>query len=132
MRREITFTATQGRDKGKVFQITEMSATDAEDWALKVVFALMNAGADIPENLEEMGFSGVISVGIGALGKIPYQVGKPILDDLLECVKAVPDIKKPNVTRRMVDEDIEEVLTRIQLRKAVFDLHVEALKPDAL
>ena len=48
-RKEASFTAESGRDKGKQFLITEMSASQAENWAIKVILAIGNAGIEIPE-----------------------------------------------------------------------------------
>ena len=50
-RKESTFIAESGRDKGKQYLITEMSATQAENWAIKALLAVGNAGIEIPEEI---------------------------------------------------------------------------------
>ena len=47
-RKETTFIADTGRDAGKEFLITEMSASQAENWAFRVILAIGNAGIEIP------------------------------------------------------------------------------------
>ncbi|OYV50517.1 MAG: hypothetical protein B7X10_01255 [Burkholderiales bacterium 21-58-4] len=129
MRKSTTFTVNDdGRDNGKVFKITEMSADGAERWALRAFFALMNAGVDIPEDIASMGLAGVAQIGLKALTRIPFEAAEPLLQDMMDCVQLIPDPSKPNVLRALIDGDIEEVMTRLQLRKAVFDIHVEFLK----
>jgi len=113
----------EGRDKGKCFLLTEMSAADAERWALRAFFALMNTGVQIPADIAESGMAGIASMGIQALGKLPYEAAEPLLEDMFACVQIIPDPSKKNVARFLLDEDIEEVATRLQLRKEVFDLH---------
>jgi len=102
MRKTLTYTVTDsGRDQGKTFLITEMSAADAEDWALRAFFALMNSGIDIPDEVADMGFAGIATVGLKALGKVEYAKAKPLFDDMMTCVQVVPDPGKPNVVRQL-------------------------------
>ena len=124
MRKTLTYTVTdQGRDSGKVFMLTEMSATEAEDWALQAFFAIMNAGVEIPDDVASMGFAGIAAIGLKALGKVPYYMAEPLLNKIMDCVKIIPDPSQPNVIRALIDSDIEEAATRLKLKKAVFDLH---------
>jgi hypothetical protein len=125
MRKTSTYTETaENRDKGKVFKIEEMSADAAEQWALRAFFAIMNAGIEIPDGIADMGFAGIATAGLRALGAVPYEVAKPLLDEMMDCIQIIPDPAKPNVARALFPGDIEEVATRLKLRKAVFDLHV--------
>lgn len=39
-------TIENGRDKGRVFLITEMSAAHADNWAMRALLALANSGAE--------------------------------------------------------------------------------------
>lgn len=129
MRKTLTFVVEdEGRDFGKTFQITEMSAAEAEDWALQAFFALMNAGIEIPDEVSEMGFAGIAAIGLKALGKVPYFMAEPLLAKMMECVKIIPDAKQPNVVRALIDSDIEEAVTRLRLKKAVFSLHTDFLR----
>lgn len=124
MRKTETITIQrEGRDKGKVFKITEMPAAQAEKWALRAFFALANTGVELPEGLEESGMAGLAAIGLQALGKVPYEAAEPLLDDLMACVQHIPDPSKPEVVRGLIDEDIEEVATRLELKKSVWELH---------
>lgn len=124
MRKTETITIErEGRDKGKQFKLTEMSAAQAERWALRAFFALANTGVELPEDMAESGMAGIAAVGLSALGKVPFEQAEPLLDEIMGCVQIVPDPSKPHVVRALIDEDIEEVATRLELRKAVWDLH---------
>lgn len=121
-RKETTFLADIGRDKGKQFHITEMSASQAESWAFRVILAIGNAGIEIPDNLASQGMAGLMAVGYLNLLKIPYEAAKPLLDEMMGCVQIIPSA---NLKRALIEDDIEEVKTRLLLRKAVWDLHMD-------
>jgi hypothetical protein len=111
-----------GRDAGKVFVLTELSAAAAETWAGRALFAMLNAGVEIPDNIAQAGLAGIAALGINALTKLPFDAAKPLLDEMFECVKIQPS---PNVVRALVDDDIEEVLTRLTLRREILKLHID-------
>lgn len=121
-RKEASFIADFGRDAGKQYHITEMSASQAESWAFKVILAIGNAGIDIPDDLAAQGMSGLLAVGYLNLLKIPFEAAKPLMDEMMGCVQMVPS---PNVKRPLIEDDIEEVKTRLSLRKAIWDLHMD-------
>lgn len=117
----ITITAA-GRDKGKAFLITELSAAEAEEWAARALFALMNAGVQIPDNIAKAGLAGLASVGLKALNSLKFEQAKPLFDKMMECVQL--DMGRAG-TRRLDDEDIEEVATRLLLRREIVALHLD-------
>ena len=121
-RKESSFVADIGRDKGKQFLITEMSASQAENWAIKAILAVGNAGIEIPDNLASQGMAGLMAVGYMNLLKIPFEAAKPLLDEMMSCVQIIPSA---NVKRPLIEDDIEEVQTRLKLRKAIWDLHMD-------
>lgn len=121
-RKEATFIAESDRDKGKTFLITEMSASQAESWAIRVILAVGNAGLEIPEGLASQGMAGLMAVGYMNLLKIPYEAAKPLLEEMMGCVQILPSA---NVKRQLIEDDIEEVSTRLHLRKAVWNLHMD-------
>ncbi|USA53872.1 hypothetical protein NDN13_01380 [Acinetobacter sp. C32I] len=117
------------RDKGKKFLITEMSAYQAEAWATRALLALTNAGAEIPDNVAEMGLAGIANVGFSALSKLQYDDAKPLLDELMDCVQII----MPAITRPLIhgdDGDIEEISTYMKLKKEAFMLHVNFSKAE--
>jgi len=128
-RKQKTVTISEaGRDQGKVFLLTELSAYESEEWAARALFALMNAGVEIPENIAQAGLSGVAALGMQAVTRLPFESAKPLLDKMMTCVQIQPS---PGVVRALVDDDIEEVKTRIELRKQVLDLHLSFFTPAA-
>ena len=121
-RKEASFIAEIGRDKGKAFHLTEMPATKAENWAIKALLAVGNSGLEIPENLAAQGMAGLLAVGYMNLLKIPFEAAKPLLDEMMDCVQFVPS---SSIKRPLIEDDIEEVQTRLLLRKAVWNLHMD-------
>lgn len=120
-RKTVSYTVEKAnRDQGKVFIITEMSAVQGHEWATKALFAILNSGAEMPEELMGMGLAGIAVMGAGAFGKVPHAVVKPLLDELLGCVK----IKQEKVERALVTEDFEEIITIFDLQREVLSLHL--------
>lgn len=110
----------EGRDKSKVFRITEMPASKAEEWALKAIMALTKAGVDVPAG---SGMAGIASVGLQALGTLNFPDVKSLLDEMFSCVARLPDPHNLSLVRPLVEDDTEEVATRLRLRAEVFTLH---------
>lgn len=131
-RKTAIFNATDGRDKGKAFFITELPAADAEDWAMRALFALINAGVEIPDDLLSAGLAGLAALGVKSLTKVPYEAAKPLFDTMMQCVQFIPDPRDHRTVRPlMTNDDIEEVSTRLALRKAVLDLHMDFFRDAA-
>ena len=124
-RKELTFVGTVGRDKGKKYLITEKSAFAIEQWAMRVLMAAIAGGVEFPDGTELQGAAGLASVGFNALAKIKFEEAKPLMDEMMECVEFIPDPSKTHVKRKLFDGDIEEVKTILQLRKEIFNLHVD-------
>lgn len=113
-----------GRDQGKMFLLTEKSAAEAEDWALSVISALGRSGATIPEDAFNQGAAYLAAVGIEALMKIKMDLARPLLDAMFDCIQIIPDPKRKDVARNLVEDDIEDVTTRMLLRKEILELHL--------
>ncbi|EPN6131782.1 hypothetical protein ACT2OS_000266 [Enterobacter asburiae] len=127
-RKELYYTVEdKGRDYGKKFYIREMSATQAEWWAIRAILAMANNGINLPDNLSDMGMAGMAKVGLEMVAKIPPEDARPLLDELMKCVQAVPNPDDLNIKRPLIDDDTEEVITRLKLRGEVFKLHVDFL-----
>ena len=124
-RKELKYTVTDaGRDKGKVFVITEMSPDKGERWAMRALLSVMNTNPEIPEGFELTGMAGIAQVGLKALGRVEWQVIEPLFDEMMECVEFMPDPAKPHVVRKLFEGDIEEIMTRVNLRKEILQMHV--------
>ena len=118
------YTATDGRDQGKRFLITEMGASQGEAWAARALLALMANNAEIPENFEELGMAGLAELGLRALSSLRWEVLSPLLEEMMACVQIIPDPKKAQVVRPLIEDDIEEISTRLSLRKEWWSLHM--------
>jgi hypothetical protein len=113
-----------GRDKGKTFVLTEMSAWDADIWATKALQGMARAkGLDIDPVVARMGWGAVAAMGIKAFFAIPYEDLEPLFRQLTDCVQYLVNPAKPGTKRAMIPQDIEEPLTLQQLRWEVFELH---------
>lgn len=110
----------QGRDHGKVFVITEMDSDRAERWAIRALLAMTNAGASVPDS--ETGMAGLAVAGMEALGKLSFAAAEPLLNEMWTCVQYQ---HKPGQPLVQVTDEIEEVATRFELRKAVLMLHTD-------
>lgn len=126
-RKTKVYIAEAGRDAGKQYLITEMPSAQAESWALRAFLALANSGIELPEEITDMGMEGIASLGIQAIAKLRWEDAKPLLDEMMGCVKVMPDPSKPAIVRPIIEEseDIEELATYLMIRKEVFTLHVD-------
>ena len=120
---DITITEEGSRDIGKVYHLTEMPAAQAERWALRAFQALARSGVDLGE-LMDSGMQGLAVAGFRAFAFLPFQEAEPLLTEMMQCVQFKPN---PNALRPLVDDDIEEIRTRIQLRAEVLKLHTDFL-----
>lgn len=120
-RKVVTYTVSKdNRDNGKSFEITEMSAVAGHRWASRALFAMLNSGLSMPEELAKQGLAGLAVMGMGAITNIPYAMAEPLLDELMECVK----IKEEKITRATIVSDFEEITTIFDLQKEVLMLHI--------
>lgn len=120
-----------GRDAGRAYYLTEMSARQAEAWAYRVLCAIAS-NYELPDNYKDLGMAGVAALGFNALLKIDWHLAEPLLQEMIDCVQFVPDPAKPEVMRQLIDDDTEEVLTLMLLRKEVFELHTGFLQGENL
>lgn len=116
---QITITDENSRDHGKTYLITEMPAEQAEWWAFRALQALLTENPDIGD-VGGAPLAELAQKGLKAVGKMPPEKSKPLLDEMMSCVSVVlPDGK----TRGRLNGDIEELSTFFQLRKAIVTLH---------
>lgn len=129
-RRTVTVTITaEGRDTGKAFLLTEMPASQAEEWGAKTMNCISKAMGGFPDALLQAGLSGLTAVMISAFARSNWTDIKPLLDEMFTCIRIIPDPSKPSVTRALVETDIEDVGTRLKLREEVLGLHLNFFKP---
>lgn len=154
-RKEKIFTVeAKNRDHGKSFKIVEMSARQAEEWAIRVACAVMGTGVNVPDGvmnaLSKLGAekpedpaarelhdavmaNGMVALakfGITALAKVPFEESKPLMDELLSCVSFVYDPAK-QASIPLDESHIEEASTWFRLKTEAFKLHVDFLSATA-
>lgn len=127
-RHTANFTGTIDRDKGRLYLITEMWASQGEAWATRVLIAMLGANVNLPDNFKELGMAALAQMGFQALGALKWEDAKPLLAEMMDCVQIIPDPKKTHVFRPLIEEDIEEIPTRLELRMEVWNLHTGFLQ----
>lgn len=120
-------TIENGRDKGRVFLITEMSAAHADNWAMRALIALANGGVDLGDLSPQQGMMGMVRVALDALGRLKADDAIPLLNELLDCVQIIPEGGQPRPLN-MGFNDVEDFTTLWRLRKEVFALHTDFLQ----
>jgi hypothetical protein len=71
----------------------------------------------------EMGIIGVLAVGVHRLAGVSFGDLEPLLDEMLACIEIMPTPGRPDIVRKLMPDDIEEVKTLQTLRTEVFRLH---------
>jgi len=140
-RRQLTIRIdAPGRDAGKVFILTELPASQAERWALRAFMALGAANVELPDGFELSGLAGLAhvtgsraedgllaafaKVALTLFTRVPFSVAEELLSVMWQCVQIVPDPGNPAVIRALIEDDIEEVGTRLKLRSELLKLHL--------
>ena len=113
--KDVTIIA-DGRDKGKVFHLTEMGAIPAEKWAIRACGAIAKTGFDFDPSA---GWNVLVALGFHSLLKAEWALVEPLLDEMMGCIQ----FKAAAATRPLFEGDIEEIATVIKLREEVFELH---------
>lgn len=129
-RKEIPFIVeTEGRDKGKEFLITEMSAWDADSLAQDIFRAMGDSNySSIPADVIAMGCAGLATVGLSVISASSPEVARQLRDRLMSTV----DIVITNDGRRQQRKvngslDFEEVSTIRSLLDKVFQVNFDFL-----
>lgn len=125
---KVVTVSADGRDRGKSYLLTEMSAFRAEKWGMRAMLALENSGFRVPDELKGSGMAGIAALGGQQVlnGRLDFAEFEPLLDDMMTCVQFLPNPSNLLSVRpiREVADDIEEVSTLFELRKEVLLLHL--------
>ncbi|UXD30506.1 hypothetical protein FORC066_3299 [Yersinia enterocolitica] len=114
----------EGRDKGKEFIITEMSAWDAEELSEEIYRAMGHGEFNsLPADVVSMGVAGLATVGVSVLAAAPASVSRPISDRILSTVEIVITNEGKDITRSIKPIDFEEISTIRTLKDKVFELN---------
>lgn len=133
-RKEIPFIVeTEGRDKGKEFLITEMSAWDADSLAQDIFRAMGDSNySSIPADVIAMGCAGLATVGLSVISASSPEVARQLRDRLMSTVDIIITNEGQRQQRKVNGSlDFEEVSTIRSLLDKVFQVNFEFLKIDA-
>ena len=129
-RKEIPFIVDQeGRDKGKEFLITEMSAWDADSLAQDIFRAMGESGySTIPADVLSMGCAGLATVGLSVISSSSPEVARQLRDRLMSTVDIIITHDGKRQQRKVNGAiDFEEVSTIRALLDKVFQVHFDFL-----
>lgn len=123
MRKSVTITIeAEGRDKGRTFLLEEMPASKFEKFLYRLAFVCAHAGVDVDLNLLSAGGkNGFLRMMLEAMPRMAWGEFEPLLDEIFSCVRIVP---QTGLARALVENDIEEFATRMDLRGEVIELHM--------
>lgn len=128
-RKEIPFIVEEeGRDKGKEFLITEMSAWDADSLAQDIFRAMGESNfSGIPSDVMSMGCAGLATIGVNVVSASSPEVARQLRDRLMSTVQIVITHDGNRQMREVKPIDFEEVSTIRTLMDQVFKVNFEFL-----
>ncbi|MFZ4835760.1 hypothetical protein [Rouxiella sp. Mn2063] len=128
-RKEIQFVADIGRDAGKEFVITEMSAWDADTLAQDIFRAMGDANyTGIPADVIAMGCAGLATIGLSVISASSPDVAHTLRDRLMSTVDIVITHDGGRNQRKVNGSiDFEEVATIRALLDKVFHINFDFL-----
>jgi hypothetical protein len=123
-----------GRDQGKALLLTEMPAAKAEKWAMRMFLALKGSESQIPLEVKSLGMVGVAIIGMNIIlrSTVKFEDLEPLLDEMIDCIQAIPDHSNVTTARKLLPGEIEEVSTLAWLRSEILELHTGFSVADAL
>lgn len=129
-RKEIPFIVeTEGRDKGKEFLITEMSAWDADSLAQDIFRSMGDSNySSIPADVIAMGCAGMATVGLSIISASSPEVARQLRDRLMSTVDIIITNDGQRQQRKVNGSmDFEEVSTIRTLLDKVFQVNFDFL-----
>jgi hypothetical protein len=109
----------EGRDRGKIFVLTELPALDIERWTVRLILALGKNGISLPDVQVDSGFAGIAGILWVLIAQISATEADALMATMLEGLK----INEGKIIRDVMPDDIEEPETLLQIRMAWVDLH---------
>lgn len=129
-RKEIPFIVEEeGRDKGKEFLITEMSAWDADSLAQDIFRVMGDSNySSIPADVIAMGCAGLATVGLSVISASSPEVARQLRDRLMSTVDIIITSDGQRQQRKVNGSlDFEEVSTIRSLLDKVFQVNFDFL-----
>lgn len=129
-RKKIPFIVTEeGRDKGKEFIITEMSAWDADTLSQDLFRAMGDSNyTGIPADVIAMGCAGLATIGLSVLSASSPAIATMLRDKLMDTVEIVITAEGQRNQRKVNGTiDFEEVSTIRAVMDKVFQTNFDFL-----
>ena len=129
-RKKIPFIVEEeGRDKGKEFLITEMSAWDADTLSQDIFRAMGDSNySSIPADVIAMGCAGLATVGLSVISASSPEVARQLRDRLMSTVDRIITNEGQRQQRKVNGPlDFEEVSTIRALIDKVFEVNFSFL-----
>lgn len=120
------------RDAGKTFLVSEQSAVWAEKWASRAFLAISHSGREVPREVLQLGIVGVVVLSMSAFVHSRWEDVEPLMDDMMRCIQICPNPGDLDVVRDLIEDDIEEIETRMRLRQEAIELHAGFTFAEAL
>lgn len=118
---KIVIIEAEGRDKGKTFRIDEMPASVGEQWALDALNGIARSGLIDISDLRDTPMAGLAALGLKAFMGMAKADLQPLLVQMFSCIRFV--VPAVPTGRPLIEDDIDEIMTRLKLRQEVFELH---------
>lgn len=116
----VTIDDEKGRDHGKTFLVTEMPSDAAEWWAIRALQGILGANPNFDIDIFSAPLAKLAGFAFVGLAKIPAEQLKPLMDEMKGCMSVLlPDGK---TTRPLLANDVEDLMTWVELRKEVFEV----------
>jgi hypothetical protein len=110
---------TEGRDKGKVFVITEMPSAEIERWAMRLLIGLGKNGVSLPGVSVNSGFIAIAAILWTLIAQLPFEEADFLMNWMMQRVQ----INEGKICRDLAEDDIEEGETRLAIREEWGKLH---------
>ena len=134
MRKESIITIKDaGRDLK--FKVRQMSATETEEWLLKLLLMAASSGGAVNADMSDGGFAALWTAikanPLKIIGALKYDEAKPLYDKLLSCCKRIDGKIEIDCDPTMIDTFVEDVRTLFTLRLEALKLNFSFLGGDA-
>jgi len=115
-------TDSNSRDFGKKFKITEMPWYRVERIAVKMFHGIAKSGIELPDFNLDGDAEDLATFTLTAIFKVDTDILNEIMDEMLKSIEVV--IPKDGNTRKLQENDIEDVGTVLSLRKEIIMMNI--------
>ena len=112
----------ENRDTGKRYLITEMPSSAGERWGVRAGMAMLHAMPELPQDPQGMGLANIAKIGFQMFAGANTLEVQALMDELMDYVQILPTAGNDTFARKLLEEDIEEISTRMLLKGEAFEL----------